>query len=541
MSHIFISYRREDAKNDAAILYAWLSDHFGSERVFMDIDTIRPGEDFKAVIEESCSSSRVLLAVIGRLWATVQKDGHRRLDDEGDYVRLEISYALRRGVRVIPVLVDGADIPTKANLPPDLQALADRQAWRLSKERFGHDVKSLISEIENAIRPKLHDISGRWLEKVWVSGRSTGRYLRTALRNAYQVWQAPKAKRVFWGLAAIAAIVLAARVGPYFLSITSSDSSIGPAIRSALRNDSDLKNGAVQVTVRNATVTLTGEVHDEYERVRAEAIVAREAGVRQVINNLRVATLPTRENPNQPTDSRRIDDVRVTEKETAASQPVQNVSFTDDFTSDRSLNGTLWTTTGEILNPRMLKADTRLVPVQLGFGSRGMTVAGVSGTYQSTGIQSRRSFSPPLALEATVMGTVSNGNPVALYLVSADGSQYLAVNCNLDSRNGSYSGISFGYTGRGSNSGNEQTDLLMREVQMGVWYVIKYVIDEHGIGAVTIEDQHGTLLAKQGKLNVGSGPFFIALAQWEGWPHTIGPNEAVWSSVVLSNPVHPPH
>jgi hypothetical protein len=65
------------------------------------------------------------------------------------------------------------------------------------------------------------------------------------------------------------------------------------------------------------------------------------------------------------------------------------------------------------------------------------------------------------------------------------------------------------------------------------------VIDGRGTGVVSIEDRQRGILAKQSQLYVGTGPFFVVLAQWEGWPHTVGPNEAVWASVALSNPVHP--
>jgi hypothetical protein len=218
-----------------------------------------------------------------------------------------------------------------------------------------------------------------------------------------------------------------------------------------------------------------------------------------------------------------------------AAPPSTSPLLNDDFASAHSLNDSFWTTSGEIVKSRILKADTRFVPVRLAFSGQGMTMTGVNGRYQSTGIQSTQSFSPPLTLEATVMGTISNGNPLALYLVRADGKQFLAVNANLDSQNG---GFWFGHTGTGNDSGNEQRVSLVTGASVGNWYVVRLVIDAHGIGTVSIGDRQGNTLARQDQLDVGTGPFFVALAQWAGYPRTQGPNEAVWASVALSSTAH---
>jgi hypothetical protein len=78
--------------------------------------------------------------------------------------------------------------------------------------------------------------------------------------------------------------------------------------------------------------------------------------------------------------------------------------------------------------------------------------------------------------------------------------------------------------------------VVIRGASLDKWYVVRFVIDGRGMGTVTIQDQQGTQLAKQSNLSVGTGPFFVVLAQSEGWPHTVGPNESVWASAVLSAP-----
>src|ERR1700735_4638164 len=96
---IFISYRRSDSEGEAGRLFDDLSGRFSEQSVFMDVDAIQPGRDFRKAIEESIHSCSVLLAVIGQQWLeSADEFGKRRLDDEGDYLRLEIASALRRDI-----------------------------------------------------------------------------------------------------------------------------------------------------------------------------------------------------------------------------------------------------------------------------------------------------------------------------------------------------------------------------------------------------------------------------------------------------------
>lgn len=146
---IFLNYRREDTAGHAGRLYDDLAEHFGADRVFMDIDKIEPGLDFAESIERALDSCDVVLAVIGRHWLTIADGtGARRLDSPDDYVRMELEAALARGVRVIPVRVQGSEMPSRAQLPPSLAPLARRQAVELSDSRWRYDVSSLASALE---------------------------------------------------------------------------------------------------------------------------------------------------------------------------------------------------------------------------------------------------------------------------------------------------------------------------------------------------------------------------------------------------------
>jgi hypothetical protein len=148
MAGIFISYRREDSGPYAGRLYDALVHHFDRDRVFLDVDSISPGEDFREVLQRTLSLCKVLLVVIGRQWTTVRdRAGRVRLNVEGDYVRAEITFALENGLRIIPVLVGGAEMPVEEDLPAELQALLYRNAWDLSDRRFHQDVQVLIASI----------------------------------------------------------------------------------------------------------------------------------------------------------------------------------------------------------------------------------------------------------------------------------------------------------------------------------------------------------------------------------------------------------
>ena len=115
MARIFISYRREDSAASAGRLHDRLREHFGRNNVFMDVDTIEPGLDFGEVIERTVASCDVLIALIGRRWLTnTDVAGQRRLDDPEDLVRWKVATALRRNIRVIPVLIQDTSMPRAA-------------------------------------------------------------------------------------------------------------------------------------------------------------------------------------------------------------------------------------------------------------------------------------------------------------------------------------------------------------------------------------------------------------------------------------------
>lgn len=142
---IFISYRREETAFPAGWIFDRLAAHFGKDQVFKDVDSIKPGDDFAEIIAEAVGRCAVLLALIGERWISItDKSGHRRLDDPRDFVRVEIEAALSRGVRVIPILVGGAQMPDESELPPSMTALGRRQALSVDPFDFDSDTGKLL-------------------------------------------------------------------------------------------------------------------------------------------------------------------------------------------------------------------------------------------------------------------------------------------------------------------------------------------------------------------------------------------------------------
>lgn len=149
---IFISYRREDTRHLVGRLSDRLMDHFGDDRVFVDVDTIEPGLDFSDAIATALDSCQVLLALVGDRWlGTTDPTGQRRLDDPNDLVRLELESALKRNIRVIPVLVDGITMPNASELPPGLAGLARRHAFEMSYSRFRDDARRLVQLLDRLL------------------------------------------------------------------------------------------------------------------------------------------------------------------------------------------------------------------------------------------------------------------------------------------------------------------------------------------------------------------------------------------------------
>ena len=145
MSGLFISYRRSDAAGHAATLRSALAERYGRDQVFIDIESLAPGAAFGQQLNETVKSCSWMLVVIGPRWLSASDaQGHRRIDDPDDWIRNEIATALRLGKVVVPVLVDGAHLPSSNELPVDIRDLARRQAFEIRVDRFERDISGLF-------------------------------------------------------------------------------------------------------------------------------------------------------------------------------------------------------------------------------------------------------------------------------------------------------------------------------------------------------------------------------------------------------------
>ena len=147
LTGIFVSYRHDDSSGHAGRVFDRLCEHFGEPKIFMDVERMQAGEDFVDAIVNAVASCEILIAIIGRRWLLNAEDSSRRLD----FVRLEIVTAFDRGLRVVPVLVQGAVMPQGPDLPTDLAKLPRLHAIELSDLRWRRDVDQLINALERIL------------------------------------------------------------------------------------------------------------------------------------------------------------------------------------------------------------------------------------------------------------------------------------------------------------------------------------------------------------------------------------------------------
>ena len=191
MPMVFICYRRDDSSGTAGRVHDRLAQAFGDNLLFMDVDNIPLGSDFVDVLRDAVTTCEVLLAVIGQHWLDARgTDGNRRLDDENDFVRIEIATALQRNIPVIPILVDGAKIPKAAELTRDLQGLSTRSGLDVRHASFQVDMDRLINGLKvqmgGAIGPSVKPTASA---SAWTATLERNSMYRTiwTLRNSNEV------------------------------------------------------------------------------------------------------------------------------------------------------------------------------------------------------------------------------------------------------------------------------------------------------------------------------------------------------------------
>jgi Periplasmic binding protein/TIR domain len=157
MPKVLISYRRSDAAGVAGRIFDRLVARYGHDSIFMDVDHIPFGTDFRVHIRETLLAGDVLLAIVGTRWLGQRTGECVRMHEANDPVRVEIETALAQGLPVIPVLVDGAAMPMPDELPEALAQFCYRNAAVVDIGRdFHQHMDRLIRTIDRVLDAKTH-------------------------------------------------------------------------------------------------------------------------------------------------------------------------------------------------------------------------------------------------------------------------------------------------------------------------------------------------------------------------------------------------
>lgn len=196
MGKIFISYRRHDTAAIARHIAAECVSRYGEESVFIDIDSIRVGDNWGAIIESALIAADLIFVIIGPSWLRSHDEhGRRRIDDKLDWVRNEITYGLLNNKTIVPILVQSTNIPKKEALPDELHKILDIQFYELSDSNFDRDIQDLFIKIELS---KKISCSNKYKNKLLNGSRYLDRFIirafmsRGGFSDVYLAWDCVK-------------------------------------------------------------------------------------------------------------------------------------------------------------------------------------------------------------------------------------------------------------------------------------------------------------------------------------------------------------
>jgi hypothetical protein len=145
---VLLNYRQADDPYCVAAMYDFLADRFGADRIFRDCRSLRPGEDYTRLIMDVVRQVQALVVVIGPHWLSLtDDDGNLLLQNPKDWVRREIGLALRLRKHVLPVLLDGVEMPSPRLLPREIAELSALTALSVSHRRLKEDFEVLADRL----------------------------------------------------------------------------------------------------------------------------------------------------------------------------------------------------------------------------------------------------------------------------------------------------------------------------------------------------------------------------------------------------------
>jgi TIR domain len=155
MADICISYRRADSQAITGRIFDRLIANYGKDSIFIDIDHIPAGTDFRQYLAKTLLKASVLLTVVGPKWLGAGKSGPDRIHDEADPVRVEVETALRNGLAIIPVLIGSRKMPSPNQLPESLKEFVYLNAVTVDPGvDFDHHMQRLITNIDAILATK---------------------------------------------------------------------------------------------------------------------------------------------------------------------------------------------------------------------------------------------------------------------------------------------------------------------------------------------------------------------------------------------------
>jgi hypothetical protein len=155
MADICISYRRADSQAITGRIFDRLIAHYGKDSIFIDIDHIPAGTDFRQYLSKTLLKATILLAIVGPKWLGAGKGLPDRIHDESDPVRVEVETALRNGLSIIPVLIGSRKMPTATQVPETLKEFVYLNAVTVDPGvDFDHHMQRLIFHIDAILAAK---------------------------------------------------------------------------------------------------------------------------------------------------------------------------------------------------------------------------------------------------------------------------------------------------------------------------------------------------------------------------------------------------
>lgn len=276
---IFISYRRSESLKDARHLATLLDRGPLRGRIFIDLKGLDGSPDWLHELERQVAASEAMISVICPEWVEVRdSDGRRRLDSDSDFVRFELAEAFRRGIPVIPVLVDGARMPRGSQLPDNLLLLTRPQAELLRTESFDEDADKIARRLLAEIAARRHHGWPTWVVAAIVGvalagGAGVGSFLP---------------ERLGWARPAVTDAETAAKIAQLSTQLADAKSEADAASRRAVASEKARSEASAEAK-RLAGLLAGAEKARDSATAAADSLEKQSAGLKAEVDKLKAA------------------------------------------------------------------------------------------------------------------------------------------------------------------------------------------------------------------------------------------------------------